>query len=376
MKRPEFDRKNRIAAAAGPAQAGDMKLNRDQCWDAVERRDRSVDGNFFFGVVTTGVYCRPSCPSRRPLRENVRFYGTPEEAERDGLRPCLRCRPREAFSALGDATMLELCRFIESHLEDRMDLATPAAHAGLSRFHLQRRFRAVVGLTPRQYAEACRLRKLRDGLRQAGGVTEAVYDAGFGSSSRVYERADTRLGMTPGQYREGGRGVAITYAGAESPLGRVMIGATDRGICFLQFGDSDKELLKALGREYPVAVLEPMGEPARPAFRQWIDALSKHLAGETRRLDLPLDVRATAFQMKVWTYLQTIPYGEVRSYSEVAAGIGQPSAARAVASACARNRVALAIPCHRVIRGTGEPGGYRWGLARKRALLEKESGLN
>jgi AraC family transcriptional regulator of adaptative response/methylated-DNA-[protein]-cysteine methyltransferase len=349
-----------------------MRLNRNQCWEAVERRDRSFDGNFFFGVVTTGVFCRPSCPSRHPRRENVRFYGTPEEAERDGLRPCLRCRPLEAFSAMADAKILELCHFIETHAEQRIDLAVLAARAGLSRFHLQRSFKAVVGLTPRQYVEACRLRRLKGDLRETGGVAEAVYSAGYGSSSRVYERADTRLGMTPRQYRDGGRGVSIAYAPAESAFGPMMIGATDRGICFLQFGESTEELLAALRSEYPAAAIEPMPESGTPALRQWIEALEEHLAGTAPRLDLPLDVRATAFQMKVWNYLQTIPYGEVQSYREVAAGIGRPTAVRAVARACGSNHVALAIPCHRVIRGTGELGGYRWGLARKRALLDWE----
>ncbi len=269
-------------------------------------------------------------------------------------------------------SMQDLCRHIEAHSDERISLADLAARAGLSRFHLQRTFKAAVGVTPKEYAEACRMKKLKSGLKVARDVTAAVYDAGFGSSSRVYERADTRLGMTPNQYRRGGCGVAITYAAAESPVGLMMIGATDRGLCFVEFGENEPDLLARLRKEYPAAELTPMSTPPHPAFRQWIAALTDHLHGAQPRLHLPLDIRATAFQMRVWNYLQSIPYGEAQSYGEVAAAIGQPSAARAVARACASNPVAIAIPCHRVIRGTGELGGYRWGLARKRTLLDLE----
>lgn len=345
--------------------------NEEQCWEALERRDRNADGQFYVGVLSTGIYCRPSCTSRRALRKNVRFYATPQEAESAGLRACLRCRPLETQSDPA-ARIQELCRHVEAHPDDPHDLADLAARAGLSRFHLQRSFKAAVGLTPKQYVEACRVRKLKQSLRTSQDVAEAVYDAGFGSSSRVYERADTRLGMTPNQYRRGGRGVAITYATAESPVGLMMIGATDRGLCFVQFGDSEDALLGALRKEYPAAGIAPMGTPHPVEFRNWIAALTNHLAGNQPRLELPLDIQATAFQMRVWNYLQSIPYGEVQSYGEVAAGIGQPSATRAVARACASNTVAIAIPCHRVIRGTGELGGYRWGLARKRTLIDLE----
>lgn len=351
---------------------GPVMLDEKQCWEAIERRDRGQDGSFFFGVVTTGVFCRPSCPARRPLRRNVRFYATPTEARRDGLRPCLRCRPLEVFSSPSDARILELCAYIEAHSEDRLDLAELAARAGLSRFHLQRSFKRVVGITPREYLEACRLRKLKPGLRQAADVTEAVYEAGYGSSSRVYERAATRLGMTPGQYRRGGDGVEITYAAVESRAGLLLLAATDRGICSVQFGDSLEDLVAALRRECPGARIEAMPQPPSPEFRAWIDGLNAHLEGAAARPRVPLDIRATAFRMEVWNYLQSIPYGVVHSYGEVAAGIGRPKAVRAVASACAANPVAVLIPCHRVIRGTGELGGYRWGVARKRALIDLE----
>jgi AraC family transcriptional regulator of adaptative response/methylated-DNA-[protein]-cysteine methyltransferase len=353
-------------------------LDETICWEAIQKRDRGQDGLWFVGVVTTGVYCRPSCASRHALRKNVRFYQTSQEAERDGLRPCLRCRPLEAPRGTASADkMWELCRYIDSHSDSRVDLEALAARAGLSRFHLQRTFKAVVGVTPKQYADARRMAKLKSGLKRAKDVTEAVYDAGFGSSSRVYERADTRLGMTPNQYRRGGEGVGITYAAEATALGLMMIGATDRGICFLQFGESQDELAAALRKEYPKAQVEPMGEAmGEPGsqFRIWMEALQRHLAGQAGSAahQIPLDIRATAFQMRVWNYLQSIPAGQVQSYSEVATGIGRPSAVRAVARACATNTVAIVIPCHRVIRGTGELGGYRWGLARKRALIDLE----
>lgn len=354
---------------------GDEMLDERQCWEAVLEKDKSQDGRFFFGVVTTGVFCRPSCAARQPLRKNVRFYSTAAEAERDGLRPCRRCRPLEA----GDPQQRrieELCDHIRKNCDsgDPLTLEALALHAGMSPSHLQRTFRAAVGVTPRQFVEACRLETLKRGLRAGDSVTRAIYDAGFGSSSRVYERADTRLGMTPAEYRAGGKDLAISYAAIEGPLGLLMVGATDRGLCFVQFGESREELLDRLRQEYPKAALEPVEEPYSRPFAEWIEALNAHLRGEAPALDLPVAVRASAFQQKVWSYLQSIPAGEVRSYGEVAAAIGRPTAARAVARACASNRTALVIPCHRVIRGTGDLGGYRWGLERKRRLLERERG--
>jgi AraC family transcriptional regulator of adaptative response/methylated-DNA-[protein]-cysteine methyltransferase len=266
----------------------------------------------------------------------------------------------------------ELCRYIETHLDERLLLADLAARAGLSPFHLQRSFRAVAGVTPKQYVDAARVKRLKSELRDSHDVTQAVYDAGYASSSNVYERAGTQLGMTPNQYRRGGRGVAITYAVAETTLGLMVVGATDRGICFVRFGDSADALANELRREYPSAAVDEMRSPHHADFETWIAALRRHLAGRQPHVDLPLDVRATAFQLVVWTYLQSIPYGEVRSYAEVAAAIGKPKAARAVARACAANEVAVLIPCHRVIRGTGELGGYRWGLGRKRTLIDRE----
>ena len=265
-----------------------------------------------------------------------------------------------------------LCRFIEMHSEHSLTLRVLAGRIGLSTFHLQRRFKAAIGVTPKEYVEACRVRQLKSSLRSAEDVTGAIYKAGFGSSSRVYERADTRLGMTPKQYRRGGESASITYASIATPVGLMMMGATDRGLCFVQFGESVEELHAMLASEYPAAALHPMTQPPHADFSRWMERLNQHLAGTRPQLDLPLDIQATAFQMRVWNYLQSIPYGEVQSYGEVAAALGNPQASRAVARACAANRVALAIPCHRVIRGTGEMGGYRWGIARKRTILDRE----
>lgn len=270
----------------------------------------------------------------------------------------------------------EICRYIEAHAADAdstaLSLHTLAARAGLSRFHFQRSFQSIVGVTPKQYLKACRLKQLKTTLRKSPDVTAAIYDAGYGSSSRVYEGSDAHLGMTPKQYRDGGSNLIITYTTVDSPAGKLMLGATDRGICFVQFGSNEQELLRALESEYPAALLEAMRDPAPPVYRQWITALSAHLAGHQPHLDLPLDIRATAFQMRVWNYLQSIPYGETRSYSEVAKAIGKPTAARAVANACGKNALAILIPCHRVIRGTGELGGYRWGVRRKQRILDTE----
>jgi AraC family transcriptional regulator of adaptative response/methylated-DNA-[protein]-cysteine methyltransferase len=264
------------------------------------------------------------------------------------------------------------CEIIVRDADQPLSLKRLATAFGVSPFHFQRSFKAIVGLTPKEFQEAERVRRLKSGLKSASSVTTAIYDAGFGSSSRVYERVDTRLGMTPLQYRQGGRGLSISHATSQTPLGFLMIGATDRGICFIQFGDSEKELERQIIAEYPQATHATMPQAQDATFGAWMRALGDYLEGSSRSLELPLDVRGTAFQMRVWRYLQTIPYGEVQSYAEVARGIGRPTAARAVAQACASNAVALAIPCHRVIRGSGELGGYRWGLPRKRTLLDRE----
>jgi AraC family transcriptional regulator of adaptative response/methylated-DNA-[protein]-cysteine methyltransferase len=266
----------------------------------------------------------------------------------------------------------QVCRYIETHSEEALALSDLAAKAEMSQYHFARRFKAVVGVTPKQYLADIRLKHFKVALHAKKGIDAAVYDAGYGSPSRVYENAATRLGMTPAQYRRAGAGVAISYAALDTPAGLMMIGATDRGICFVQFGDSEEALLQALQGEYRNAEIAPMPAGDDGDFRRWVEAIGRHLAGTQPHLDLPLDIRATAFQMRVWRYLLSIPYGEVQSYGEVAAAIGDPKAARAVAHACARNPVAIVIPCHRVIRGSGGLGGYRWGLERKRALIDRE----
>ncbi len=276
--------------------------------------------------------------------------------------------------------MRALCRHIEAHVATQADkalnLAALGLHAGMSPHHLQRTFKALIGVTPREYAEACRLKVLKGGLRAAPSVTNAIHDAGFGSSSRVYERASTHLGMTPKQYRQGGLGMTISWATANTPLGLLMMAATDRGLCSVQIGDDSIEMVAQLAREFPGAAITPMkarrGRKNDGQFAAWMQALKDHLSSVSLRLDLPLDIQGTAFQMKVWRYLMHIPAGEVQSYSEIARAIGKPTAVRAVASACARNRLAIVIPCHRVIRGDGGMGGYRWGLQRKRSLIAQE----
>jgi AraC family transcriptional regulator of adaptative response/methylated-DNA-[protein]-cysteine methyltransferase len=355
------ERSSSDRSAAGTADA--------ERWTAVVRRDAARDGQFVFAVSTTGVYCRPSCPARRPRRENVQFFSGPEQAEQAGYRACLRCRPRALSTRQSDAVKA-ICRYIEQHLDEPLTLARLGREFRQSPFHLQRRFKAALGITPRAYADACRLRMLKRRLQAGDSVTRAMYDAGYGSSSRLYERTASQLGMTPDKYRRGAIASAIRYTCADSPLGRMLIAATERGICAIQFARSDGELLEGLKREFPFAVRKrDDGE-----LESWVQSLLLHMHGRSGDHDasLPLDIRATAFQRRVWTYLQSIPFGATRSYSQVAQAIGRPTAARAVARACATNPVAVAIPCHRVVRQDGSMGGYRWGIERKKTLLEME----
>jgi AraC family transcriptional regulator of adaptative response/methylated-DNA-[protein]-cysteine methyltransferase len=340
----------------------------EQRWNALVARDASRDGEFVFAVSTTGVYCRPSCPARRPRRENVQFFVGPVQAEQAGYRACLRCRPRSVSGNVQSDGAKAICRFIEQHLDEPLTLERLGKEFHQSPFHLQRRFKAVLGITPREYADSCRLRLLKRNLQAGDSVTRAMYDAGYGSSSRLYERTASQLGMTPDKYRRGAIAATIRYTCADSPLGRMLIAATEKGICAIQFARSDGELIEGLKREFPFAARKT----DEGGLQSWVGALLKQLRGKGLDSSLPLDIRATAFQRRVWTYLQSIPFGSTRSYSEVAKAIGQPRACRAVARACATNPVAVAIPCHRVVREDGSMGGYRWGIERKKALLEME----
>jgi AraC family transcriptional regulator of adaptative response/methylated-DNA-[protein]-cysteine methyltransferase len=343
---------------------------KDQQWNAVIARDPTYDGQFVFGVSSTGVYCRPSCPARRPRRKNVTFFLAPEQAERAGYRACLRCKPKSVSVHPQSEAVKQICRYIEQHLDEPITLDRLGKEFKQSCFHLQRRFKAVLGITPREYADSCRLRLLKRNLQAGNNVTRAMYDAGYGSSSRLYERTASQLGMTPDKYRRGAIAAAIRYTCADSPLGRMLIAATDRGVCAIQFAGSDGELLEGLKREFPFAVrkLDDSG------LKSWVSALLRQMHGREGDTSLPLDIRATAFQRRVWTHLQSIPFGGTQSYGQVAKAIGQPRAMRAVARACATNPIAIAIPCHRVVRGDGSMGGYRWGMERKKALLDIEQG--
>ncbi|HET7440154.1 MAG TPA: bifunctional DNA-binding transcriptional regulator/O6-methylguanine-DNA methyltransferase Ada [Terriglobales bacterium] len=337
-------------------------------WQAVLNRDQSLDGAFVFGVSSTGVYCRPSCPAKRPRRENVQFFRLPEEAEKAGYRACLRCRPKAANGNAQADMVRSVCRYIEQHLDEPVTLGRLAAVFHRSPFHLQRTFKSVLGVTPRAYADSCRLTSLKRNLQAGHNVTRAMYDAGYGSSSRLYERTASQLGMTPDKYRRGAIAASIRYTCTDSPLGRMLVAATDKGVCSIQFANSDDELQEGLKHEFPFASRKRDDAAMQP----WTEALLRQMVGEKPNSTLPLDIQATAFQRRVWSYLQSIPFGETQSYSKVAKGIGQPNATRAVARACATNPVAVAIPCHRVVRENGDMGGYRWGVQRKQTLLDLE----
>jgi AraC family transcriptional regulator of adaptative response/methylated-DNA-[protein]-cysteine methyltransferase len=339
----------------------------DQRWHAVQRREVNADGQFVFAVRSTGIYCRPSCPARRPARHHVVFFPTCDTAEQNGFRACRRCHPREASAHA--AIVTHVCRLLETDLEEPPSLAALSDKVGLSPFHLQRIFKRALGVSPRAYADACRFRVFKKQLKQGPSATAAVYAAGYGSSSRAYERTASRLGMTPTRYRQGGEQTRIHYLITKCALGRMLVAATDKGICKISFGDTVAALDRSLREEFPSADIQRGG----PKLKVWTRSILRHLNGHQPRLDLPLDVRATAFQSRVWTALRSIPYGETRSYKQLAKAVGRPKAVRAVARACATNPTALLIPCHRVVRENGDLAGYRWGLKRKRHLLAKES---
>jgi AraC family transcriptional regulator of adaptative response/methylated-DNA-[protein]-cysteine methyltransferase len=341
-----------------------MSTMDDQRWEIVRSR-RPAD--FLIGVVTTGVYCRPGCPARLPKRENVRFFATLEEAEASGLRPCKRCDPRGERAAIGRAVVEEACAQIEA-AEAIPPLDALAARAGYSKFHFLRLFRDHTGVTPRSFAEGVRARRLQAALANGDRVADAVAGSGFGSESRVYEDTGKVLGMTPGAARRGGAGETIRTAFADSPFGRLLVGATGTGVCFIGFAEPDEALLGDLRRRFPHATVVTDDAGLAATLR----AVLGFIAEPAASLDLPLDLRGTAFQKRVWDALRRIPAGETRSYSELAAMIGEPRAVRAVARSCATNPVSLAVPCHRAIGRDGSLTGYRWGIPRKQALLARE----
>ncbi len=340
------------------------RLSHDQLWDQVIRRE---PGDFLYAVSTMGVYCRPGCPSPRPLRKNVRFFRNIGEAEGAGFRACKRCDPKGERARLAQAVVQDSCAFIEAS-EDIPSLDALADRSGYSRFHFLRMFRDHTGLTPRSYAEGVRARRLHAALTGGARVADAVAEAGYGSESRVYEKTGELLGMTPGALRRGGEGEVIRTAFADCPFGRLLVGATDRGVCFIGFAEPDEALLGDLRQRFPRARI--VGDDS--ALANEVRAVLDFLEEPKQALDLPLDLRGTAFQQRVWRTLCRIPPGETRTYGELARMVGDPRAVRAVARSCARNPVSLAVPCHRVIGSDGSLTGYRWGVPRKRALLEKE----
>jgi len=342
----------------------------DMRWKALASRDGAADGTFVYAVTSTGIYCRPSCPSRRPRADRVRFFDTTAEARQAGFRACKRCRPDTVGLVQPGIDAVRLASaYLAAHADQTVTLGRLARVASMSPHHLQRRFKAIVGLSPREFQSAVRAGKLKTSLRDGRDVTTAIYEAGYGSPSRVYEAQPTGK-ISLSNYRRGGAGMRIAYSMIESAVGQVLVAATDEGVCAVKIGSSDRQLVDDLRREYPAADIAANQKPKH----EWVKAIASHLRGDSPALDLPIDVQATAFQWKVWRALQRIPYGETRAYADVAKSIGKPKAIRAVANACAGNPVAIVVPCHRVVPSAGGTGGYRWGAERKAKLLAREQG--
>jgi len=335
-------------------------------WRATLARDRRADGSFVLAVRSTHIYCRPSCPARRPLRRNVTFYRTREEAEKQGYRACLRCRPNEIAASV--ALVQRAAGQLGRSDEEAVRLGPLAQDLGVTEATLRRAFLQVTGLTPRQLAEALRVQRFKTMLRAGSKITDALYETGYGSSSRVYERSNAQLGMTPATYQKGGKGMKLGYTITKSPLGKVLVAATERGVSAVYLGDKDSELVAELRGEYPQAEIAS----APDTYQRWVREIVQRTEGKQPQVDLPLDLQATAFQRRVWQELQRIPRGATRTYAQVAKAVGRPKAVRAVARACATNPVSVVVPCHRVIRGDGGLAGYRWGVPRKQQLLAQE----
>ena len=338
---------------------------------AIAIRDAAFDGVFVYGVMTTGVYCRPSCPSRPARPENVRFFANPKSAEAAGLRACKRCNPQSARD--GTTQLMQgIAEYIEKNANEPLSLEHLAKQAQLSPTYFQRTFKAVFGVSPKAYHDAVRLRLLKGSLKAGKSVLDSIAEAGFQSTSRIYGHATRNLGMTPSVYRAGGTGETIAYAFRDTALGALLMAATDRGVCFAQFGSGEAALIGQLRAEFPGASIVASNMTNSPELNAWIQSFEGHISGTAPRPDLPLDLRGTAFQIRVWNFLLGVREGDVMSYAEVATGIGSPKAVRAAATACAANRIAVLVPCHRVLRSDGGLGGYRWGLDRKRALIDRE----
>jgi AraC family transcriptional regulator of adaptative response/methylated-DNA-[protein]-cysteine methyltransferase len=335
-------------------------------WQATLARDSRADGSFVLAVRSTHIYCRPSCPARRPLRRNVTFFRTREEAEKQGFRPCLRCRPQEIPGPV--ALVQRAAGYLAETREESVRLGPLARTLGTTEATLRRAFLRVTGLKPRELVEALRIKRFKAMLRAGKSIADALYETGYGSSSRVYERSNAQLGMTPATYRKGGQGMKIGYTIAKSPLGKVLVAATVRGVSAVYLGDRENAMIAELREEYPRAEIAP----ATDSFRRWVREIVERIEGKQARMELPLDLQATAFQRRVWQELQRIPRGRTRTYSQVAQSLGKPKAVRAVARACATNPVSIVVPCHRVIREDGTLAGYRWGLSRKEQLLAQE----
>lgn len=344
-----------------------LNSTRDWQWQAVKDKNSEFDGAFFFAVQTTGIFCRPSCSSRTPKREHVSFFANADEAENAGYRACLRCRPKiEYYPGAAGSLIVRAFEIMQGEVEVPT-VGELSSFLDVSTGHLQKTFKAVLGLSPKEVIDMLRLEKFKENVKRSD-VTTSLYDSGFGSSRSLYEKAGERLGMTPAVYKKGGKGMTINYTIVDSPLGKLLIAATEKGICTVSFGDSDDTLINELRQEFHAAIIEKDDSRLEQAAK----VILKSLKGEKAVLDLPLDIRATAFQMRVWAELRKIPYGETRSYSQIAKQIGDPRSVRAVARACATNPVALVTPCHRVIASDGKLRGYRWGVERKEQLLESE----
>lgn len=335
-------------------------------WQAVKNNDARFNGAFVYGVNTTKIYCKPSCSSRQPKRENVKFFESFDIAEARGFRACQRCEPKRETPNPKAEIALRACEIIES--QEQITLEDLSAKLDLSPAYLQKTFREIIGVSPKKYAEIKRLEKFKSELKSGGEVTGAMYESGYGSSSRLYENVSEKLGMTPAIYKKGGKDLKIEYAIVETALGKLLAARTEKGICSVTLGDDEKTLFENLRKEFPNADISE----SEAHLRNYLEAILENLAGNNKTLDLPLDIQATAFQMRVWEFLRKIPYGETISYSDIAEKLGNKNAVRAVATACASNRVALVIPCHRVIGKSGDLSGYRWGVERKKAILEKE----